>query len=212
MQPFAPVRRPSVTAFAALTLCVVIASGSAQPPQSQLNRPAPVNKNGGGPNRPVVGPRPNQEHLAQWMDRHRGLSLEQQQAALLREPGFRQLPQETQQRSMNRLTQLNNMPAEQRRRILERNEAMEHLTQPQRQQVRETMQQYSSLPVDRRRLVSRAFRDLREMPDPQRQSILNSDRFRGQFTNDERSTLTNLLAVEPYLPVQRTNDNVNAGK
>ena len=160
----------------------------------------------------AVGPKQNQEHLAQWMDRHRSLPLARQQSELQREPGFHQLPQQTQQRMLERLNQLNNMPEEQRRRILQRNEALEHLTQPQRQQVREAMQQLGGLPVERRRLVARAFRDLREMPDQQRQAILTSDRIRGQLSDQERSTLTNLLTVEPYLPVQRNNDSINAGK
>ena len=74
------------------------------------------------------------------------------------------------------------------------------------------MEQYRELPEDRRRLVARAFRDLREMPQPQRQAMLNSDRFRSQFSDQERNTLSNLLAVEPYLPVQRPNDGPSFGK
>jgi hypothetical protein len=154
----------------------------------------------------------NQEHLAQWMDRHSNLPLKEQQDALENEPGFKDLPPQTQQRMRDRLTQLNNMSPEQRRRILERTEAMEQLTPPQRQQVRGALQQFKGLPTDRRRLVARAFRDLREMPQPQRQEILNSDRFRGQFSDQERNTLSSLLAVEPYLPVQRANDQPEFGR
>jgi hypothetical protein len=159
------------------------------------------------------GPRPqNQEHLAQWMDRHSNLSLPQQHRALQSEPGFNNLPAQTQQRMLDHLSHLNNMPPEQRRRTLERNEALEHLTPAQRGQVRGAMQQLGGLPVDRRRLVARAFRDLREMPQPQRQAILNQDRFRTQFSDQERTTLSNLLAVEPYLPVQRQNEAPEAGR
>jgi hypothetical protein len=196
-------------ALAVLALLCASAALNAQPPQ--VLKPAAPSRNGVNP-RSAIGPRQNQEHLAQWMERHRDLPLAKQHSALQNEPGFRQLPPQTQQRYLDRLTQLNNMPEEKRRRILERNEALEHLTQPQRQQVVSAMHQLSGLPVDRRRLVARAFRDLREMPDPQRQAILSSDRIRGQFSEPERSTLTNLLAVEPYLPVQRTGDTVNAGK
>ncbi len=112
----------------------------------------------------------------------------------------------------DRLTQLNNMPPEKRRRVIDRTEAMERLTLPQRQQVRGAMQQLGSLPQNRRRLVARAFRDLREIPQPQRQGILSSDRFREQFSDQERETLSNLLAVEPYLPVPRPNDGPAYGK
>jgi Protein of unknown function (DUF3106) len=174
-------------------------------PVSQV-RPAP------GPGPSPAAPKNNQEHLAQWMDRHSNLPPAEQQRALENEPGFRDLPPTTQQRMRDRLTQLNNMSPEQRRRILDRTEAMERLTPPQRQQVRGAMQQLGGLPEDRRRLVARAFRDLREMPQPQRQAIINSDRFRGQFSDQERNTLSSLLAVEPYLPVQRPNDGPSYGK
>jgi hypothetical protein len=50
------------------------------------------------------------------------------------------------------------------------------------------------------------------MPEPQRQAMMNSDRFRGQFSDQERNTLSNLLAVEPYLPVQHANDEPSFGK
>ncbi|MDW5266257.1 MULTISPECIES: DUF3106 domain-containing protein [Acidobacteriaceae] len=144
----------------------------------------------------------NQEHLEQWMNRHSNMPLDQQQRALDNEPGFRQLPPQTQQHLRNRLTQLNDMPPEQRRRLIERNEAIERLSLPQRQQVRGAMQQLGALPMDRRRMVARAFRDLREMPPSQRQAALNSDRFRSQFSPQERGTLGQLLDVEPLLPPQ----------
>ncbi len=154
----------------------------------------------------------NQDHLGQWMDRHSNQPLADQQRALQQEPGFRNLPPLTQQHMLDRLAQLNSMPPEKRRRIIEHNEAIAHLTPPQRQQVRGAMQQLGSLPEDRRRLVARAFRDLREMPEPQRQAILSSDRFRNQFSDQERNTLSSLLAVEPFIPVQRPNDAPDFGK
>jgi hypothetical protein len=200
-------------ALAALLLSAATAMVAAQP--------ASMHRAGQAAGRPAMnaprsvpggGPKGNQEHLGQWMDRHSNLPLAEQQRALEKEPGFRDLPPQTQQRMHDRITQLNNMTPEQRRRTLERTEAIEHLTLPQRQQWRGAMEQYQGLPEDRRRLVARAFRDLREMPQPQRQAILNSDRFRGQFSDQERNTLSGLLAVEPYLPVQHPNDGPSFGK
>ncbi|WP_260704539.1 DUF3106 domain-containing protein [Edaphobacter flagellatus] len=210
----------------ALVVCVSVFFSTAvfaQPGQKGgVSRSAPpVMRMQGGNNHPAPAPNnrpaqnanhPGQNHLPQWMENHRNLTPEQQQKALEKEPGFHDLPNETQQRLRDRLTQLNNMPPEQRQRLLERNEAMTRLTAPQRQQVRGAMQQFSSLPPDRRRLVGKAFRDLREMPEPQRQAILSSDRFRGQFSDQERGTLSSLLAVEPYIPVQKSADNQEAGK
>lgn len=148
----------------------------------------------------------NQEHLEQWMNRHSNLPPAQQLRALEKEPGFRQLPPQTQQHLRNRLNQLDAMPTEQRRRLIERNEAIERLTPPQRQQVRGAMQQLGTLPADRRRMVARAFRDLREMDPSQRQAILSSDRFRSQFSPQERGTLSQLLDVEPYLPAPHSDE------
>ena len=207
--PTRRILRSAVAALVLLPAAAAFARQAAKPPQPMkpANQPRQA-----GTTKSSVGPRQNQEHLAEWMNRHRNLPLAQQHSALQNEPGFRQLPAQTQQRMLDRLTQLNNMPEEQRRRILERNEMMESLDPQQRKQVREALGQLSGLPVERRRLVARAFRDLREMPDQQRQAILNSDRIRGQFSDQERSTLSNLLAVEPYLPVQSSANSVNAGK
>jgi Protein of unknown function (DUF3106) len=208
-------RRTFQLAFAILLLSAATAMVAAQPASmhkvGQASRPA-VNAPRPAQVPKQVGPKPNQEHLAQWMDHHSNLPLAEQQHALENEPGFRDLPPQTQQRMRDRLTQLNNMTPEQRRRTLEHAEAMEHLTPPQRQQLRGVLEQYRGLPEDRRRLVARAFRDLREMPQPQRQAILNSDRLRGQFSDQERNTLSGLLAVEPYLSVQRPNDGPSYGK
>jgi hypothetical protein len=170
-------------------------------------------RSGGLPHIPGSGhPGQNKEHLPQWMARHSDMPLAEQQKALESEPGFHDLPAETQQRLRDRLTQLNNMPPEQRRRLLERNEAIANMSVTQRQQFRGAMQQFGSLPQDRRRLVGRAFRDLREMPEPQRQALMNSDRFRTQFSDEERNTLNNLLAVEPYIPVKKPTDPQDFGR
>lgn len=201
-------RRILLSVLAVVFACSSTVSLAAQSEQGArvapgVTAPAPPSR---------VGPRKNQEHLAQWMDRHRFLPLQQQQSELQNERGFSQLPAQTRQRMMDRLTQLNNMPEEQRRRILERTEVLEHLTPPQRQQVRSAMADLGSLPPDRRRLVARAFRDLRDMPPQQRQTTLSSDRIRSQLSGKERSTLNNLLNVEPYLPPQRSQNSNDPGR
>jgi hypothetical protein len=50
------------------------------------------------------------------------------------------------------------------------------------------------------------------MPPQQRQALMNTDRFRGQFSEQERNTLSGLLAFEPYVPVQHPNDGTSIGK
>jgi hypothetical protein len=199
--------RPSLTGLLLSAATVMVAAQPASMHRAgQAGRPA-VNAPRQG-----QGQKPKQEHLGQWMERHSNMPLADQQRALENEPGFRDLPPQTQQAMRDRLTQLNNMSPEQRRRMIEHTEVMEKLTPQQRQQFRAATEQYRELPEDRRRLVARAFRDLREMPVPQRQAILNSDHFRSQFSDQERGTLSNLLAVEPYLPVEHPNDAPSYGK
>lgn len=159
-----------------------------------------------GPTAPTrsIGPAKDQEHLAQWMNRHSNLPVPEQQRALEREPGFRDLSPQVQQRMRDRLNQLNRMSPEKRERVMAHTEAMERLDPQQRQEVRGAMGQLSSLPPDRRHAVIQAFRDLRGLPPDQRRSALNSDRIRSSFSDGERSTLSNLVTIEPYLPPPHT--------
>lgn len=197
MPLYATIRRILASAPAALLTGVLCASAVAQtnggqrtsPPRMAVPHTPGINHQGGSP------------HLQQWMESHRNLTPEQQQKALGREPGFRDLPPETQQRMRDRLTQLNNMSPERRQRLLEHNEAIARLAPEQRQQFRNAMDQFKSLPTDRRREVARAFRELRQAPESQRQSLMNSGRY-SQFSEQERNALSNLLSVEPYLPLR----------
>lgn len=152
----------------------------------------------------LVGPNPGgvrdpKGHLGQWMAQHSSLSPSQQQQALEREPGFRQLPAEQQQHMRERLSQLNAMSPQQRQRTIEHNEAMERLTPEQRGQVRGAMSQLGSLPPDQRRMVARSFRELRQLPPDQRYAALNSGRY-VYLTPTQRGTLDNLIRVAPMLP------------
>jgi len=174
---------------------------------AQGQRPAPIERRppGGTMLRPgipagqghLMGPngRRGGEHLPEWMGQHQGMTLEQQQAALDREPGFRELPAQTHQR----LAQLNAMTPEMRARTLAHNEAMEQLSPAQRSQVRGAMQQLGSLPMDQRRMVMRSFRELRMLPPEQRFGVLNSPRY-GWLNYAQRTVLTNLIVVAPLLP------------
>ncbi len=146
---------------------------------------------------------PNQTpHLRQWIENHRSLSPPEQQRQLENEPGFRELPQQTQQRYRDELNRLNSMPPQQRDRMLQRNEQLERLSPVQRQQWRGAVQQLNGLPIDRKRLVARSILDLRMMPPGQREQIINSPAFGAQFSDSERSTIRTLLIAEPYPPAQ----------
>jgi hypothetical protein len=185
----------------------------AQPHAQQA--PAPVERRppggtgpGGAPQQsqlaPIVRRNPQAqgtkgEHLAEWMSQHSNLTVDQQQQALDREPGFRDLPAQTQERMHERLSQLNAMTPEQRQRLLAHNEIMERLNPDQRAQVRGAMQELGALPEDQRRAVARSFRELRELPPDQRAAAMNSDRYTW-MNPAQRATMNNLLRVEPMLP------------
>jgi hypothetical protein len=164
------------------------------PPPQQYRRPALGQGMGPGGNR-AQAPRGG-EHLGQWMEAHKNLTPEQQQRALANEPGFRQLPPQTQQRYRERLSQLNAMNPEQRRNTETNVENMERLNPQQRGQVRGAMQQLGSLPPDQRQAVSRSFRQLRDLPPDQRMAAMS----RVPLNDAQRSTLNNLMQVEPLLP------------
>jgi hypothetical protein len=49
--------------------------------------------------------------------------------------------------------------------------------------------QFRQLPADRQRQVSTAVRDLRAMPPDQREQIIDSPRFKGMFSDQERDMI-----------------------
>ncbi len=207
-------RQPVITRSlpaTALGLCLIVApfgwavaqpyvGGGSRPEWGQrLSSPPRIGgKPFPGPKR-LENPRQNQPHLRQWMANHRNLTFKQQQSALEAEPGFRELPPQTQQRMRDRLAQLNALPPQQRERMLENTERMEQLAPQQREQVRSAMSKWNSLQPDRRRAVGQAFRQLRALPPAERTAALE-ERYRGQFSPEEHDALTSLLGVEPMLP------------
>jgi hypothetical protein len=103
---------------------------------------------------------------------------------------------------MRQLHQVNQMPEEQRQRRLARAEMIEHLTPQERMQINISARRWASLPPVRQALMKGAFQDLRAVPLDQRQIMLNSGRYQGVFTREERGILTDLLRVEPYEPAR----------
>jgi hypothetical protein len=177
-------------------------------PDSQTPRPSDSRSEAASPRNENTQ---HGEHLQDWIANHQNLTVDQRVQALHQEPGFDQLPAETQQRMIQRMRELSAMTPEQQQNRANNVETMEHLSPEQRQQVRGALLDLGSLPEDRQRLVRKAFRDLRQVPVEQRQAILDSDRFHSEFSDQERSVLSNLLIVEPYLSPQRSEDNPQSG-
>jgi len=61
---------------------------------------------------------------------------------------------------------------------------------------------FAAMPPDRRALMGGAFRDLRAVPMDQRAIVLNSSRYQGVFSPEERGVLSDMLRVEPYQPAR----------
>ena len=118
------------------------------------------------------------------------------------DPTFTRLAPAEQQRVMQHLHQVNQMPEEQRQRRLARAEMIEHLAPQERMQINLSNRSWASLPPERQALMKNAFRDLRAVPLDQRQTVLNSSRYQGVFTPEERGILSDFLRVEPYEPAR----------
>lgn len=141
-------------------------------------------------------------HLGSWLNQHQNVPLQGQEQLLRNDPSFRQLPQGDQQRLMRQLQQVDRMPRQERERRLARAEMIERMSPQERMQLNQSSRQLQALPADRQQLVKHAFQDLRSVPLDQRQTVLDSQRYQGMFSPQERNILGNLLRAEPYEPAR----------
>lgn len=141
-------------------------------------------------------------HLGDWLNQHRNLPVQEQERVLRGDPNFRRLSPAEQQRVVNQLHQVNQLPEEQRQRRLARAELIEHLPPQEQMRINQSARRWSTLPAVRQAMMRRAFQDLRAVPLDQRPMVLNSARYEGVFTPEERGILSDLLRVEPYQPVR----------
>jgi hypothetical protein len=140
-------------------------------------------------------------HAGDWLRRYKDLPPAEQERALQNDPAFRSLSPERQQRLRQRLQHFSNLPPQQQLRMLNRMETWEHLTPEQKQQARQIFGQMRQLPPDRRRMVITAVHDLRAMPPEQRETVINSERFRGMFSNQERAMMRGATRL-PLAPAE----------
>jgi uncharacterized protein DUF3106 len=179
--------RAVLMALLGLSLPSFAARVSFRAPQQQ-HHPAPNNPT--RPPAPHPPARPLQQgHAGDWLRQHKNMPLNEQQRALQNDPQFRHLTPEQQQQLQQRLQHFSGLPPQQQQRMLNRMETWEHLTPEQKDQARQVFGQLRQLPPDRRRMVTSAVRDLRTMPPAQRDQIIDSDRFKGMFSPQERETI-----------------------
>ena len=140
-----------------------------------------------------------QRHGGDWLRKNRDLSPADQQKALQSDPQFRKLPPQQQQRLVNRLQNFNSLSPQEQQQRLNRIETWEHLTPQQKSQARQLASQWQQLPAQRKQMMKTAIGDLRAMPPDQRERVLESDRFKGMFSDQER----NMLRETTKLPLAR---------
>jgi hypothetical protein len=147
------------------------------------------------PNNPQRNqPRIQNEHprAGEWLNRHKNLSPADQQKALNSDPQFQKLTPEQKQQLQNRLTEFNKLPPEQKERLLQRMVEFDKLTPQQQEQARNLQGRLRDIPENRRKMMQLALRNLRQMDPQQREEVLNSERFKSMFNDNERSIMGGL--------------------
>jgi hypothetical protein len=139
--------------------------------------------------RPPGNPAQPQRHAGDWLRQYKDLPPDEQERALANDPAFKKLPQARQQILRERLQHFSSLPPQRQIQILNRMDTWEHLTPDQKQEARQVFGQMRQLPPDRRRMVHTAIDDLRTMPAEQRESVINSDKFKGMFSDQERQLM-----------------------
>jgi hypothetical protein len=76
-------------------------------------------------------------------------------------------------------------------------EFLAKLTPLQRQQLRSANEQLKGLPPERQVAVHTALRHLRQMPPTERQQVIQSDRFRSTFSDQEQKLISQLADMSP---------------
>ena len=153
---------------------------------------------GQGQKNPNSGNRPAQKggrKMGDWLEAHKDLPPDQQMKALENDPAFKRLPPDKQEALRNRLRNFNNLPPEKREQALQRMQFLASLTQQQREQLRNASQQLKSLPQDRQVAVHKAVRHLRQMPPDERKQVLDSDRFKNTFSDQEQKLIGQLAEM-----------------
>lgn len=143
-------------------------------------------------------------HAGDWLRKYKDLPPDQQQKALENDPQFRKLPPDRQILLQQQLRRFSALPPERQKVILRRMETWEHLTDAQKKAAKTVFAKIRQLPPARRKLMMGAVRDLRKMDPQQREQALDSDAYRGRFSNQERDLLKSVLKL-PLAPVNAEN-------
>jgi len=167
------------------------------PPKQQAPKPKPPMQGEMRAGQPPVSAQ--RGHSGDWLRRYKDLPPDEQERALQNDPAFQKLPQERQQLLRQRLQRFSNLPPEKQLQVLNRMETWEHLTPEQKEQARQIHGQMQQLPPERQNMMRTAIRDLRAMPPAQREQVINSERFKGMFSEQERGIMREVTRL-PLAP------------
>jgi Protein of unknown function (DUF3106) len=135
--------------------------------------------------------------VGDWLQAHKDLPLDQQLKLLENDPKFKKLPADRQAALRERLKKFNSLPPEKRDQALQRMEFLAKLTPQQREQLRNASQELKGLPPERQVAVHTALRHLRQMPPAERQQVIQSERFRSTFSDQEQRLISQLAEIAP---------------
>jgi hypothetical protein len=180
------------------------------PPQNKpQNQPQPENK----PSQPSAQkptPLPPQaggqpaNRQGDWLWEHKDLPPAQQEKLLESEPYFKKLSPQRQAELKDRLHKFNSLPPEQRERALRQMKIAASLTPDQRKQLRETHLELQALPENRRLMVHKALHSLSQMSPDDRQQVMQSERFRSTFSDQEQGIIKRLAEMSPTEPLEKS--------
>jgi hypothetical protein len=145
-------------------------------------------------------------HAGEWLRQYKDMPPDQQQQALESDPQFRNLPPERQQKLKEQLQRFSSLPQDRQQRILDRMETWEHLTPQQKEQAKQLFSQLKDLPPERRQMVQGAIDNLRNMSPEQRQQAIDSNRFKNQFSSQERGLLNGISQL-PLAPAESSQND-----
>jgi len=185
--------RNKIWAVCIVAILLATASLRAQhppPPAGGNSKPSSSSKHG-------LGQHHNQEqHAGSWLRKLQKVPPAEQERTLNNDPDFKALPADRQEKLRQRLRDFNNLPSEKRQRILKRMEVFDHLTPEQQQKARDLFGRLREMPDDRRRVIKRTANNLRQFDAAERERVLNSEPYRGSFTDEERSLIRELAELD----------------
>jgi hypothetical protein len=170
-------------------------------PQARRVAAAPPAQRQQPPRQPQQARPAQRGHAGDWLRHYKDLPPAEQERELQNDPAFRRLTPERQQQLRQRLQHFSNLPPQQQLRMLNRMDTWEHLTPQQKQEARQIYGQMRQLPPDRQRMVTTAVRNLRGMPPDQQEKVINSDRFKGMFSDQEREMMRGATRL-PLAPAE----------